>query len=185
MEDLESFKEARLKMDPTARKMSADQWKRAFEAHLRAKERVHGGRSDSQDNAGSSKEGRGRSNRASRRGLSGRQGAGLAALRQRVREESAYSDLRLIVDILAWVAIAVLILTALVPLFFNTPIPVSLVALLNAMIGVISVIVARLLIQVLIDIPDIALYRMAVAPGSELGPADPQDADTGRSEANR
>jgi hypothetical protein len=184
VEDLESFKEARLKMDPTARKMSADQWKRAFDAHLRAKERVHGGRRDSQESAGSSKEGRGRSNRASRHGFSGHRGADPSAVRQRVREESAYSDLRLIVDILAWLAIAVVILTALVPLFFNTPIPVSLVALLNAMIGVISVIVARLLIQVLIDVPDIALYRMAAAPIPEKGPVDPPNADAGRSEVD-
>jgi hypothetical protein len=155
MEDLESFKAARLKMDPTARKMSSGQWKRAYEAHLQAKERVRGGRRegaavDSPENRGS---------RASRREWSVRAGGSAHSLRRRVREKSAYSDLRLIVDILAWVAIAVVVLTALVPLFFNTPIPISLIALLNAIVGVITVIVARLLIQVLIDIPDIALFN--------------------------
>lgn len=171
MEDLESFKEARLKMDPTARKLSSGQWKRAYEAHLRAKERVHSGRRESSDGASASKEGRSHSGRSLRRGASGRVGGDLGSLRRRVREQSAYEDLRLIVDILAWVAIALVVLTALVPLFFNTPIPVSLVALLNALVGVITVIVARLLVHVLIDIPDIALYRLVHAAEPESGNA--------------
>lgn len=171
MEDLESFKEARLKMDPTARKMSAGQWKRAYEAHLEAKKRVGNGRHDSPDSydgSGSSKEGRGTSSRASRRRFSGRQKGDMGSLRKRVREQSAYSDLRLIIDVLAWIAIAVVVLTALVPLFSNMPVPVSLLAVLNAAIGVIAVIVVRLLVQVLIDLPDIALYRLVnfASPGS-------------------
>lgn len=167
MEDLESFKEARLKMDPTARKMSAGQWQRAYEAHQRAKERVGSSRRDGED---SSDGGGIPKRRASRRGATGRRGGDMGSLRQRVREQSAYSDLRLIVDILAWLAIGVVVLTALVPLFFNTPIPVSLVAVLNAVIGVISIIVARLLVQVLIDIPDIALFRLVYHGPPETEP---------------
>lgn len=183
MDDLESFKAARLKMDPTARKMSAGQWERAYEAHLRAKERVGGGRSSAReshsggDGEGASREGRSRSGSLSHRGNSRRQSGDTASLRRRVREHSAYGDLRLIIDVLAWVATAVLILTALVPLFFNTPIPVSLIALLNAVMGVISVIVTRLLAQMLIDIPDIALYRLVNLAPPEGAPISPNEAD--------
>lgn len=159
MEDFESFKEARLKMDPTARKMSEARWKRAYEAHLQAKKRVASGRRDPQEGEGHAKGGRSRRSRGSRGGGAAYRDSDLNALRRTVREESAYADLRLIVDLLAWVALAVVILSALVPLFFNTPIPVSLGALLDAVLGVVGIIVARLLAQVFIDIPDIALYH--------------------------
>jgi hypothetical protein len=173
MDDFESFKEARLKMDPTARKLSAAQWQRAYDAHLQAKERVgssrrEGGESD--DGAGMPKR------RSSRRGAPSRRSGDLGSLRQRVREQSAYSDLRLIVDVLAWIAIGVVVLTAMVPLFFNMPIPVSLVAVLNAVTGVILVIVTRLLAQMLIDIPDIALYRLVNSAPPEAGSAPASDA---------
>ncbi|NBB80518.1 MAG: hypothetical protein GVY36_13925 [Verrucomicrobia bacterium] len=168
MDDLESFKEARLKMDPTARKLSAGQWKRAYEAHLRAKKRVGSNRRD--DGEDSDEGARVSERRSSRRGVSGRRIGDMGSLRRRVREQSAYSDLRLIIDVLAWIAIAVVVLTALVPLFFNTPIPVSLVAVLNAVIGVISVVAARLLVHVLIDIPDIALFRLVYHSRPETEP---------------
>lgn len=159
MEDFESFKEARLKMDPTARKMSAARWKRAYEAHLQAKKRVAGSRRDSQETEGQTKGSGPRRSRGSRSGGAAYGDSVLTALRRTVRDQSAYADLRFIVDILAWVALAVVILSALVPLFFNTPIPVSLGALLDAVLGVVGILVARLLAQVFIDIPDIALYR--------------------------
>lgn len=171
MEDLESFKEARLKMDPTARRLSSGQWQQAYEAHLRAKERVHGGRRERSDGASASKEARGHSGLRPRRGASGRVGGGLGPLRRQVREQTGYADLRLIVDLLAWVAIALVVLKALVPLFFNSPIPVSLLALLNALIGVIAVIAGRLLVHMLIDIPDIALYRLEHRAEPDFGNA--------------
>lgn len=156
MEDFERFKEVRLKMDPTARKMSAAEWKRAYETHLKAKKRASRNRWDSQEAGGHSKSSRSRGSR-SRGAAYG--DPDLSALRRVVRGQSAYADLRLIVDVLAWAAFAVVILSALVVLFFNSPIPVSLGALLDAVLGVVGILAARLLAQVFIDIPDIALYR--------------------------
>ena len=177
MEDLESFKEARLKIDPTARKMSTGQWKRAYEAHLQAKERVGSGHRDGgEDSYGG---GSAPKRRSARRGVSGRRSGDAGSLRRRVREQSAYSDLRLIVDILAWVAIGLFVLTAFVSLSFGTPVPVSLVALLNAVIGVISVVVARLLVQVVIDIPDIALFRLVNHAPSEAEPTPSTEKEKG------
>jgi hypothetical protein len=76
-----------------------------------------------------------------------------------VRQQSAYADLRLIIDILAWVVIAVFILIAVVSMFFYTSAPVAIIALLWAGVQIIGVVVARLLVHVLVDIPDIALYQ--------------------------
>ena len=61
-------------------------------------------------------------------------------------------------DVLAWVAVGVVILAAAVKLLYFTNISVALVALLEAVIGVIAIIGLRLLVHVIIDIADIALH---------------------------
>ena len=76
-----------------------------------------------------------------------------------MRQQSAYSDLRLIIDILAWVSIAVFILIAVVSMFFYTSAAGAIISLLWAGIQIIGVVVARLLVHVLVDIPDIALHQ--------------------------
>jgi hypothetical protein len=76
-----------------------------------------------------------------------------------VRQQSAYADLRLIIDILAWVTIALFLMIAVISMFFYTSGPVAIMALLWAGVQIIGVIVARLLVHVVLDIPDIALHQ--------------------------
>lgn len=157
MDDLESFKASREKMDPTARKMTEHQWKQAYAAHRNARERVSG--------SGSSSEGKVKKRRHSNTSAPVRGShrpsivSELGLLRHTVRERSAYADLRLIADILAWVAIVVIVLAGVLTLFYYTSVPAILASLLGTCVQVIGIVVARLLVQVLIDIPDIALYR--------------------------
>lgn len=65
----------------------------------------------------------------------------------------------MIVDLLAWIAIGLLVLTGGVKLFYYTNAPVALAAVLDVVTMVVGVVVLRLLAQVVIDIPDIALLK--------------------------
>lgn len=75
-----------------------------------------------------------------------------------MRENSAYGDLRLVLDVLAWVAVGLFVLTGAVRLVYYTNANAALVAILMAASQVIGVIFLRLLVHVIIDIPDIALH---------------------------
>ena len=150
MDDFETFKSAREKMDPTTRNMSDHQWQQAYAAYRSARERVVGSERKSKKRR-PSKSVRGAHTPSSL--------SSLGLLRSTVRDQSAYADLSLIIDLLAWIAIAVVVLAAVVSLFFYTSMPAALVSLLGAGLEFIGIVVARLLAQVLIDIPDIALYR--------------------------
>lgn len=167
MDDFETFKTSREKMDPTARKMSEHQWKQAYAAYRSARGRVAGG--DSSQSKG--KKHRHSKTSSTARGLHRPSSVSeLGLLRRKVREQSAYADLRLIVDILAWVAVAIVILTVVVSLFYYTSVPAALISLLGATVQIIGIIVARLLVQVLVDIPDIALYRSLQESGPKPQP---------------
>lgn len=160
MDDFDTFKASREKMDPSSRKMSDRQWQKAYAAYRSARERVGG--SGGSDSSGKSRRRAKASASASSsahgsHGLSG--GSELGQLRRVVRDQSAYADLRLIVDILAWIAIGIVVLAAVVTLFYYTSVPASIVSLLGAAVQVIGIVLARLLVQVFIDIPDIALHR--------------------------
>jgi len=121
MEDFETFKASRLKIDPSSREMTDHQWKQSYAANRSARERV-GISSDS--------EGRGNKRRKSKSVHSsdaeslirGSQRpstvSGPSNLRQVVRQQSAYADLRLIIDILAWVTIALFLMIAVISMFF-------------------------------------------------------------------
>lgn len=156
MDDFETFKASREKIDPSSRKLSDRQWEQAYAAYRSARERVSGkGGSD-----GSRKSRRRSKSAASARGSHGPSNVSeLGQLRRVVRDQSAYADLRLIVDILAWIAIGIVVLAAVVTLFYYTSVPASIVSLLGAAVQVIGIVLARLLVQVFIDIPDIALFR--------------------------
>ena len=65
----------------------------------------------------------------------------------------------LIVNYLAWLAIVLVILATIVSLFYYTSSSASIVVLLKAALQVLGIVILRLLSQVLIDIPDIALFR--------------------------
>lgn len=164
MDDFDTFKASREKMDPTARRMSEHQWQQAYAAYRTARERVVGG---GQSNASSgAKAKRRRHSNSTKAKVAERQSqrpssvSYLGLLRHKVRGQSAYADLRLMVDILAWVAIALVCVAGAFTLFFYTSVPATLTALLGTFVQVIGIVVARLLVQVLVDIPDIALYRL-------------------------
>lgn len=154
MDDFETFKANREKMDPTSRKMSEHQWQEAYAAYRSSRERVGDGR-----HAGGGKTSR-------RRNPSGRSGSHAPVgqnpaqmLRSEVRQNSAYGDLRLLVDLLAWISIGVLVVTVGVKLAFFTNSNAALLAILDSLILLIAIIVLRLLAHVIVDIPDIALHK--------------------------
>ena len=162
MDDFETFKASRVKMDPSSRKMTDHQWEQSYVAYRSTRERVGlGSVSMGKVNRRRKSKSAGLSDPDS--SLRASQGpntvSDLGNLRQVVRQQSAYADLRLIIDILAWVVIAVFILIAVVSMFFYTSAPVAIIALLWAGVQIIGVVVARLLVHVLVDIPDIALYQ--------------------------
>ena len=162
MEDFESFKASRVKMDPSSRQMTDHQWRQSYAAYQSARERVGAGSgSDVKVNKRQKSKSTNSSDLKSLLRASQQLGAvsDLNNLRKVVRQQSAYSDLRLIVDILAWVSIALFILIAVVSMFFYTSAAGSIISLLWAGIQIIGVVVARLLLHVLVDIPDIAFHQ--------------------------
>lgn len=162
MDDFETFKASREKMDPTSRKMSDRQWQQAYAAYRSARERVGGSGSD-----GAKKKRRRANTSASTRGShSPSSVAESGQLRRVVRDQSAYADLRLIVDILAWVSVGIVVMAAVVSLFYHTSVLVSILSLLSAALQVIGIVLARLLLQVIIDIPDISLHRSVLESAS-------------------
>jgi hypothetical protein len=175
MDDFETFKASREKMDPSARKLSAKQWQRAYDAYCASRERL----SETVASAGQSSRGgsqgsrSGRSERRKSSRSSGRNRASDAMddLRREVRARTAYEDLRLVVDVIAWVALGVIVLAAVLVLLTNRSIPIALGDLLQAVLQILAVLLLRLLAQALIDIPDIALYRLVAStpPEEEAG----------------
>ena len=162
MENFETFKASRLKIDPSSRHMTDHQWKQSYTAHRSARERVGTG-SDSGAKANKRRKSKSANSSDAETSIRASQRQSTFSdtgnLRQVVRQQSAYGDLRVIIDILAWVTIAVLIMIAVVSMIFYTSAPVAIIALLRAGVQIIGVVVARLLVHVLIDIPDIALHQ--------------------------
>lgn len=155
MDDFDTFKGKREKMDPSSRKFSDRQWRKAYAAYQRSRKRVNEVKSSEK-----SEDAPKRRKSSAKRGAS-RRGAGhspLSGLRREVRENSAYGDLRLVVDVLAWVAIGLFVLTGAVKLIYYTNSNAALVAVLVAASQVVGVVFLRLLVHVIIDIPDIALF---------------------------
>ena len=153
MDTFEDFKLSREKMDPSSRKLSVQQWNQAYAAYLTSRKRVSG-----IDNR--SRKSRNIKKKISKRGTHAPSNLSeLGLLRLTVRDQSAYADLRLIVNYLAWLAVVLVILTTTVSLFYYTSSSASILVLLKAVLQVLGIIILRLLSQVLIDIPDIALFR--------------------------
>jgi len=93
------------------------------------------------------------------------------ALKAHIRAESAYADLRLIVNLLSWVILAaIIIITILQGMLLQLP-GVTSLALLSGAIKALGVVVLRLVVHVIIDIPDVALYRASAAQRSALAAA--------------
>jgi hypothetical protein len=161
MKSFEDFKTSREKMDPSTRKLSEHQWGQAYAAYCSARENSRGGRSSAAKDGSQRKRSSNHPSAAGMHGPSTRSASG--ALRAHVRAESAYADLRLIVDLLSWVILAtILIITILQAMLFSLPVATG-VALLSGAIKAMTVVVLRLVVHVIIDIPDVALYRASEA----------------------
>ena len=162
MDDFESFKASRVVMDPSSRQMTDHQWKQSYAAYKSARERVGSG-SGSKGKVNKHLISKSTNTFDLKSSLEASRQLGAACdlsnLRQVVRQQSAYSDLRLTIDILAWVSIAVFTLIAVISMFFNTSAGDAIISLLWAGVQIIGVVVARLLAHVLVDIPDIALHQ--------------------------
>ncbi len=163
MKSFEEFVESRRKIDASTQKMTEQQWKQAYAAYRSSRERVREGRGESsRASSGTSSKRRRRSEAQSSLGLHEPSALSeLSVLKKRVREQSAYEDLRLIVDVLAWVAVAVLIGSALLRTFSGYDVYFAIAELARGGLGVIAVFVLKFLLQVLMDLSDIALYRLA------------------------
>ena len=159
MKKFEDFRRSREKMDPSTRKLSEHQWGQAYAAYCSARENPRGGRSSTAKDG--SQRRRNSSSAAGMHGPSTLSASG--ALKAHIRAESAYADLRLIVNLLSWVILAaIIIITILQGMLLQLPGATSL-ALLSGAIKALGVVVLRLVVHVIIDIPDVALYRASVA----------------------
>lgn len=165
-------------MDPSTRHFSEDQWEEAYSAYKQSRKRLNKG------NGGESRS----SSRRRKKVSSGRSkssgsdvspqasvrrepseenskprspGRLASKLRSEVRRDSAYRDLRLIVNVLAWAAITLVVLSIITKWFYFTDIPVALDAGLSGALKIALVCLLRLLAHVFIDIPDIALHKRA------------------------
>ncbi|MEO0509530.1 MAG: hypothetical protein AAF065_06700 [Verrucomicrobiota bacterium] len=166
MDDFETFKATRVKMDPSSHKMSEKQWQQAYTAYRSSRKRVAG----STSSTSSKSKRRRRTTSSSPAPRVSHKPSSIAPsnqLRNEVRLRSAYTDLRLLVDVLSWVVLGVVVLAAAVKLVYYTNISVALVALLDAVVWVVAVFGLRLLVHVIIDIPDIALYKALKEPVEE------------------
>jgi hypothetical protein len=154
MDDFDTFKATREKMDPSSRKFSESQWQKAYAAYCSSRERVSEGRK-SKSSEGSKRR---RSSKGKSRHSSLSQNP-IIILRSEVRQNSAYSDLRMVLDLLSWIAIGVVVLAAAMKLVYYTDTTVALASLMDAAFKVIIVVALRLLAHVIVDIPDIALRK--------------------------
>lgn len=175
MKSFEEFKVSREKMDPSTRNMSEHQWSQAYAAYCSSRELARSGRSSS---------GRGSSRRRSST-VGSVKGAhapstlsASAVLKAQVRAESAYADLRLMVNVLSWVLLAVIVIVAILQgIVLGSIVGGGMdqvsgslagagVALLSGTLQAVGVILLRLIVHVIIDIPDVALYRACEAQTS-------------------
>ncbi len=161
MKSFEDFKTSREKMDPSTRKLSEHQWGQAYAAYCSARDNSRGRRSSAAKDGSQRRRSLDYSSAAGMHGPSTLSASG--ALRAHIRAESAYADLRLIVNVLSWVILAtILIIAILQGMLFPMPAATG-VALLTGAIKALAVVVLRLVVHVIIDIPDVALYRASAA----------------------
>lgn len=155
MDDFDTFKASREKIDPSSRKFSKRQWQKAYAAYRDSRERVkEGSTAKSAHTSGSRRS-------ASRRGSSYRSSNLNPALilRSEVRQNSAYRDLRMVLDFLTWIAVGLLVLAGAVKLLYYTNPSAALASILESITMVVVLVALRLLAHVVIDIPDIALLK--------------------------
>ena len=154
MDTFENFKSSRQKMDPSSRNLSEHQWNQAYAAYLTSRERVG-------ENNSSRRLVKKKNSKPGTHAPSNVSDLGL--LRHTVRNQSAYADLRSIVNCFGWIAMVLVISATIVSLFYYTSYIASVVLVLKAILQVLGIVILRLLIHVLLDIPDILLFKASRA----------------------
>lgn len=154
MDDFETFKASREKIDPSTGKFSERQWQKAYAAYRKSRKRVQEGKRSKSGDKPKCRKSSGRSKKPH----SVYAHSPVMSLRDEVRQNSAYSDLRMILDQLTWVAIGLIVMVSAVKLSYSTD-AIAMVALLNGVVKVVGIVALRMLAHAIIDIPDIALHE--------------------------
>ena len=136
MKSFEEFVESREKMDPSTGKLSDHQWKQAYAAYRSSRARVRKSSSSSSSRSDNKPSGQSRRRASTSSEQTPAVVSDAAFLKQQIRQTSAYGDFRTIVDILAWVAIAVLIINALLKMSLMVEVYATLSALIEGAWGV-------------------------------------------------
>lgn len=157
MRSFESFKAKREQIDPSSRKLSDSQWQQAYAAYKRSRERVHGLSEVQGEPESASAE----STKLPPAGMHVPSTVSATGqLRETVRADSAYSELRTIIDMLAWVVVGLIAIIAIgQAIAFGASLG-ALLAFGGGLLNLVLVFLFKMLIHVLIDIPDVALYRV-------------------------
>lgn len=159
MKDFETFKKQRQKDDPLAVKMSDDQWQEAYAAYRKSRKRVAGQRSDRKKQSEKRKSSRRRRGKSSSRSSPNNPHSdSKAAMIRRIRAESSYRELRILVDGLAWVAAGLILLGLLIEMLYPTAAAVLSSAILTTALQLIAVFGLRAMFQVLADVADLSLH---------------------------
>ena len=146
-------------MDPSSRQLTDLQWEQAFSAYNASRQRV---KSSGGSGHRSSQRSSSRRHSRSEQPIVTSASSSLTkagALRRHVRDASGYQDLRLLVNLVAYVLVGLVIINTGVQIFFYTDLLASLSVLIRGVLLALSLIVLRSIVHVLIDIPDIMLYR--------------------------
>ena len=153
MKSFKSFKSSRQKVDPMSRKMNQHQWEQAYDAYCSSRQRVSQPHSTDRLGINGGVKSKGPSHRPS--ALSS-----IGALRNEIRSISAYSEMRIIINILWWIAIGVTCISAVLKFLLYPGFDSQVLTLLNGVGRVALLFVLKYLSQILIDISDGSLFRL-------------------------
>ncbi|MGJ8639809.1 MAG: hypothetical protein ACSHYA_10480 [Opitutaceae bacterium] len=172
MKTFEEFVDYRERTDPAAQRMTEHQWKQAYEAYCSSRERLRK-TLKSKDSGTSSK----RSSSKKSGGKSEHSGSSSLlnpnldpkSLKLQVRQNSAYRGLRTIVDILSWIVIVIFAANAILKMTQSVDTYDNVSFILDGILGVLITAVLKQLLQVIIDIPDIALFKVGIEKSTSRG----------------
>jgi uncharacterized membrane protein len=154
MKDFETFKKDRLKLDPTAQKLTARQWKQAYAAHRKSLKRVGRQGDEAAESGGSSRAAARR--RSKPRDREQTETPSNWPGRQASRARSDYRESRLVVNVLFWVALGLIALNVLVKALYFTAAAALFAAILTAALQVVGAIFLKMLFHLAADIVDLS-----------------------------
>jgi hypothetical protein len=167
MESIAAFKKSRLAMDPSTQKLTDHQWEQAYEAYKLSRKRVRESSRQSSETSGKdgSRRRRSRSTSSRSRSASHQRSHKFASMtktalfKHRIQSDSAYQDLRLLIDVISYILMGLVAFSALSKIVAYSSMFSAASTLVDAIFQIILLLVGKWLINVLIDIPDILLFR--------------------------